>query len=146
MNQIVEQQDFAREVVRLVELGVNKQINSSITYSPFKLAFNLMKKANPNLMPQIRSIIRDDISKIISDTPEYSQPAFIENDQYTKEGKIVRKSCYNLGIFLMKKKINVMIAFKMLRNHQLRAEIYEFMLDNIADIFKQVGENKNRGQ
>jgi len=124
----LQQRDFPTEIVKAIEAGVNRHLNNSLVYSPFKMAFNLFKKANPRLMDQIRGIVRNDIHTTLSQIPGYNPGIFLMNDQITPKGKQMLKISYNIGIHLMKKQLNVMMAFKALYNAPVRNQVYTYIL------------------
>lgn len=123
---------LAPELVKMVEAGINKHLKHSFIYSPFRVAFNLFKKSNPNTMQQVRNYVAQDVAKLLLEVPGYSEEDFIYEGGFSKQGQELRKLCYNVGIRLMKNKLNVRLAFKALRNNDIRQEIYNYVLDNIA--------------
>jgi len=128
------QKNLQTEIVKALEDGFNKHLNRSIIYSPFRLFFNLFKKSNPKSIERAREIIREDVFHIMSEVVGFDESVFlVKQNQFTPKGKELLKKCYNIGIRILKKDLTVMLAFKALRNHELREEIYQDILVQIQN-------------
>jgi hypothetical protein len=132
MNQIANR-NFILELVKAVETGVFKQINGRIIYSPLKLLIKLLIKANPDMMNRIRARVASDLEYRFGEIPNYSLELFVQNNQKTAIAKEALQISYNIGIFLMKEKLTVKLAFKALKDSSLREEYYFFVLDSVTN-------------
>jgi hypothetical protein len=128
-NEIAEEiKYFSTEITTAIEDGINHHLSCSFFYSPFRLALSLFKKANPKLMNQIRRFVRDDIERILLEIPNYDETAFIKNNELSIKGAEGYKVSFNLGVHLMKNKINVKMAFRAIRDNETRNQIYDYIL------------------
>ncbi len=128
------EKNLPTEIVQAMEAGFDKHLNRSITYSPFRLFFNLFKKTNPKLMGNVRQTIREDVLEIISAIDGFDQSIFIvKQNQLTPQGKELLKKCYNIGIRVLKKDLTVILAFRALRDYKLRQETYRYVLEQLQD-------------
>ena len=132
MSDIIKQ-SFAKELINLVEAGINKHLKSSIKYSPLKIAFGLFKKSNPNTVQQVRAAIIEDCEEMLRNITDYSEKEFLYNGEFTKKGQMARKIAYNIGINLLKKELNVRTAFKATRNQEVRERIYSYIFLNLRE-------------
>jgi len=132
MDQIANR-NFILEVVKAVEAGIFKQINGRIVYSPLKLLIKLLIKANPDLMEQIRMRVASDLEFKFSEIANYQLEFFLKDGALTEHGKKALQISYNIGIFLMKDKLTVKIAFKILKDPDLREEYYSFLLNSVTN-------------
>lgn len=139
----LENRDFTTEIVRAIESGVNKHLNKSIKYSPFKLAFNLFKNANPKIMYQVRLMVRDDLSNSFLNISDYKPEIFMQNSEFTAKGQQMLKISYNIGIHLLRDQLNVKTAFKALYNHNVRLQIYDYVLEATYRSARRIIHNKN---
>ncbi len=121
------------ELTKLVEAGINKHLNSSIKYSPLKIAFNLFKKANPNTINQVREIITQDIEEMLINIENYHEDDFVSDGEFTTKGQMARKIAYNIGINLLKKELNVTTAFRATRSREVRERIYRYIFINLRE-------------
>lgn len=129
----ISQITLSQEITKLIEAGINKHIKSSFLYSPFRIALDLFKKSNPNTMRQVRSYVAQDIENILQNIEHYNEEIFLYEGGFSSKGQEVRKLAYNIGIRLMKNHINTRIAFKALRNNEVRQEIYSYILENVRN-------------
>jgi hypothetical protein len=128
-------QNLEFKIVQALEDGFNKHLKRSFVYSPFRLFFNLFKKANPKSVEQARQILREDILKIISSIEGFNQAIFlVKQTQLTPKGKEMLKKCYNIGIRILKYELTVTLAFKALRDHNLLQDIYENILKEVQEV------------
>ncbi len=122
------------EIVKALEDGFNKHLNRSIIYSPFRLFFSLFKKSNPKLMERAREIIRKDVLGVLTEITGFDETVFlVKQNQFTPKGKELLKKCYNIGIRILKKDLTVMLAFRAIRDQQLREEIYNNILVQVQN-------------
>ena len=121
--------DLFIEIVKAVEAGVNKHLDNSIVYSPFKIFLNLFKRANPNLMNNIRGKVRNDIYDRLTYISGFNAEVFLVDNNLTDKGRNLLKICYNLGIYFLKKELTVVSAFKMVSNKHFRSHMYNHILD-----------------
>jgi hypothetical protein len=129
-NNVSEQpREITKEIVVALEKGVDKHLSKSLKYSPFRLFFNMFRKSNPNLMTQVREYVRQDIEHLFMTIKGYNPVIFIHNNNITPEGKQMLKTSYNLGIYILKKKLTVVTAFKAVTNPKVRDDIYHFILE-----------------
>jgi|TARA_Y100000389_G_C17469290_1_gene528761 hypothetical protein len=122
---------LSQEITKLIEAGINKHIKSSFLYSPFRITLDLFKKSNPNTIRQVRSYVAQDIENILKNINNYDEEIFLYEGGFSNKGQEVRKLAYNIGIRLMKNKLNTRLAFKALRNNEIRQEIYNYILENV---------------
>ena len=123
------EKDLSIEIVRAIEAGINKYLNNSIVYSPFKLFYNLFKRANPNAMDSIRGRVRNDIYNRLIRIEGFNFEIFLINNEFTDKSKGLLKICYNIGIHFLKKELNVVTAFRVISNANFRSHMYNHMLD-----------------
>ncbi len=126
------EKNLSAEVVRLLEAGINKHLNQSIIYSPLKLFYNLFKKNNPQMIDGIREMVRDDVENCLNKIENFNQELFVSPSGWTMAGKDFLRSCYNIGINILRKKLTVMMAFKIFRNPEMRNELYNYVLDEVS--------------
>jgi hypothetical protein len=128
----MSEKNLQTEIVKALEAGFNKHLNRSIVYSPFRLFFNLFKKSNPKSIERVRVMIVEDVLEIISALEGFSEAIFlVKQNQFTPKGKELLKKCYNIGIRILKNDLTVMLAFKALRDSELRQEIYQGVLEQV---------------
>jgi hypothetical protein len=125
------EKNLSAEVTRLIEAGINKHLNRSIIYSPLRLFYNLFKKNNPQTIASIRELVREDIEKYLNDIADFKQEIFVASNGWTMPGKNFLRSCYNIGIDLLRTKLTVMVAFKAFRNAEVRDGIYNDILEDV---------------
>ncbi len=123
--------NFAKDLTKLIEAGINKHLNSSFLYSPLKVAYNIFKKSNPNIINQTREYIAQDIEKMLTSIDNYKENIFVNQSRLTRKGEMARKIAYNIGINLLKKELNVRTAFKATRNREVREQIYRYIFTNL---------------
>jgi hypothetical protein len=124
--------DLFIEIVKAIEAGVNKHLGNSMLYSPFKVFFNLFKRANPNLMNNIRGRVRNDIYNRLTHISGFNTEVFLIDNNLTDKGHNLLKICYNLGIHFLKKELTVVSAFKVVTNHHFRSHMYNHILDLVS--------------
>lgn len=130
----MSERNLPTEVAHALEAGFNKHLNRSIIFSPFRLFFNLFKKSNPKIMDKVREVIRSDIAQLLGGLENFSEAIFIvKQNQITPAGKEFLTRCYNIGIRLLKKDLTVMMAFKAIRDAELRDQIYGHILEQIQN-------------
>jgi hypothetical protein len=128
------EKNLQTEIVQAMEAGFNKHLGRSIIYSPFRLFFALFKKSHPKSVEYARQIIREDVEAIISAIDGFDQSVFIiKQNQFTPKGKELLKKCYNIGIRVLKKDLTVTLAFRALRDYEMRQEIYQHILEQLQD-------------
>lgn len=125
--------DLYVEIVRALEAGVDKQLNRSFLYSPFRLFYNIFKKNNPQTMDYARQSVRHDVEHILEEIPNFNSELFIKDGKITKIGRQILQKSYSIGIHILKKKLTVVSAFKALRDNQFRTQIYNYMLSCIKN-------------
>lgn len=136
------QKNLATEIVRIVEAGIDRHLNRSIVYSPFRLFYNLFKKNNPQTMNRVRTMVSDDIGECLNDIKNFDANIFISNDQITPPGTELLRICYNIGINLMKKELTVVMAFKALRSIEVREKVYNYVLEQIINNVTRLVDQK----
>ncbi len=120
------------EIVRLLEAGINKQLNSSFLYSPLRLFYGLFKKSNAQMIANIRAMLREDIEKYLSEIENFDQKIFVSQNDWTMPGKDFLRSCYNVGISVLRKKLTLRMAFRAFRDQAVREEIYNYVLEEVG--------------
>jgi len=125
------EKNLSAEVTRLLEAGFVKYLNQSIIYSPLRLFYNLFRKNNPQAMNNIREVIRSDVEKCLNDIDNFNQKVFVTKSGWTMDGKNFLRACYNVGINILRKKLSVITAFKILKNHKMRDKIYNYILAEV---------------
>ncbi len=120
------------ELVRIIEAGIERQLNCSIIYSPFKLFYFLFKRANLGLYQRIREVLAEDIEKSLLGIAGFSQEIFIQNQELTTKGNLLMKRSYNIGIRLIKNQLGVKKAFRVLKDPELQQEVYNYILDKVV--------------
>jgi len=125
------EKNLSAEVTRLIEAGINKHLNRSIIYSPLRLFYNLFKKNNTQTIASIRELVREDIEKYLNDIADFKQEIFVASNGWTMPRKNFLRSCYNIGIDLLRTKLTVMVAFKAFRNAEVRDGIYNDILEDV---------------
>ena len=139
----INNRDFGADIVKAIEAGINKHLAKSIKYSPFRLAFNLFKNANPKLMYQIREMVKNDLNNSFVNIAEYDATIFISGTDFTAKGKQILNIAYNIGIHLLRDQLNVKLAFKALYNNNVRLQIYDYVLDATYRSVSRVTHNTN---
>jgi len=134
----MKDRDLSFEIVKAVETGINKYLNRSITYSPFRLFYNLFKKSNPKLIEQVRATVRNDIENILQSITNFKPEFFIEGNAIRPKGIRLLQICHNIGFKLLKEKLTIITAFKALKNQQLRNEIYSYILGEIEEAVEYI--------
>jgi hypothetical protein len=125
------QRELPSEIVKAIEIAINRCLDRSIVYSPFRLFYNLFKKSNPKLMEHTRKLVARDILEYLNTIDNFTPEIFISENTIHPIGKILLQYCYNIGVVLMKKKLTVILAFKVLRNAALRDETYSYVLNEV---------------
>ena len=120
--------DFSVEIVKAIESGINKHLDVSVIYSPFKMFYLLFKKANPALIDQIRGKVRNDIYNKLVQIPGFQFEIFLNNNEITSKGGQLLKISYNIGIHILKKQLTVITAFKAITNAHVRNQTYNYIL------------------
>lgn len=123
--------NFPKEITRLLEVGVNKQLSRSIIYSPLRFFYNRFQKNNPRTIENARNIVTSDIYEILKRISGFNENIFVVNGKATENGKKFFRRIYNIGINLLKKKLSVTAAFKVLTNSTFRMQVYEFILRSV---------------
>jgi hypothetical protein len=137
--------ELAREAVKAMEAGFYKHLNRSFIYSPFKLFFNLFKKSNQGTIAHAKEVIRQDVQKILQQIDNFEESKFIDDDdKITPIGKKFLQKCYNIGINILKKDLTIGLAFKAIRDHNLRGQIYDNILHSVQNVaerllYKEIG-------
>lgn len=129
----MSQRDLAKEIVKAVETGVNRFLKRSIIYSPFKLFYNLFKKSNPKTMDSVRQRVRDDIDSNTKTIENFNPEIFITGITVLPQGRKLLQRCYEIGLSILKTKLTVVLAFKLIRDAELRDEIYNDVLNDIIN-------------
>ena len=124
--------DLCSEIVKAIETGINKYLDQSIKYTPFRLFYHMFRAANPNLMNNVRSHVRNDIYNRVTNINDFDPVVFIKNDVITPKGKQLLKISFNIGIHLFKKDLTVVSAFKVVTNANFRNHIYNHLLDVVT--------------
>ncbi len=119
---------LSTEIVKALEAGINKQLSRSISYSAFRLFYNLFKRNNPVTIRTAREIAREDIHNSLAQIPNFDFKMFINDGKINDLGKKLLQKNYNVGINLMKKELNTMSAFKVIINSDFRMQIYNLVL------------------
>ena len=114
-----------------MEAGVNKYLQQSVKYTPFKLFYNIFSRSNPKLMDQVRGTVRNDIYNILANIPAFKFENFIAANEVQHKGKRLLQISHNIGIYLLKKKLNVRSAFKVVTNYHMRNQVYGYILTAI---------------
>lgn len=121
------------KLASITEAGIERQLNQSIFYSPFRLFYRLFKKKNPQLIQQIRELLANDIQNELLSLENWDQEIFIKKGGHlSAEGNLLIKRCYNIGIRLVKK-LSVKMAFRALRDRSLQQELYGYILDQTKE-------------
>ncbi|MFZ8864396.1 MAG: hypothetical protein ACO2XZ_00800 [Rickettsiales bacterium] len=139
----INDRNFNAEIVTAIEAGINKYLANSFKYSPFRLALNLFKNANPKLIYQIREVVQNDINHFMMNISGYDPTIFVAEGALTAKGKQMLKICYNIGIHLLRDQLNVKLAFKALYNHNVRLQIYDYILEVTYRSASRIIHNKN---
>lgn len=124
--------DYSMEIVKAIESGVHKHLDSSITYTPFKLFYAIFKATNPKMMNNVKGVVRNDIYNRVTAIPDFDFNVFINGAELTPKGKQLLQISFNIGIHLLKKDLNVASAFKVVTNAAFRSHIYSYVLDVVS--------------
>lgn len=119
------------ETVRLLEAGVNKHLNKSFRYKPLRYFYRKFQRNNPQTVANARDIVAQDIAEILSQMMGYNEAAFVVYGNATEAGKLFFKRVYNIGINLLKKRLTVMQAFRVISNPNFRMQVYDFILKSV---------------
>jgi hypothetical protein len=130
--------DLAFEMVKALEAGMMRHVNNSFVYSPFKLFYKIFTRANPNLMNEVREYVRNDIFDEIYSIPDFNLKQFIYNGRITPKGKKLLRVCFNFGVHLFKKELSVREAFRLVKNHDFRMNVYHHVLDVVRRVTSRV--------
>jgi hypothetical protein len=128
---MIQRRDLMAEVVVALEKGVNRQLNNSFLYSPFRFFFRRFERNNVQTMSAVRDVVKNDISILFNDIKGFNISYFIQDGVITDGGKELLTKSFNIGIHLIKKKLGVRGAFKVLTNSSFRDQIYEFVLTSL---------------
>ena len=129
----MEEKDLFSEATRLLEAGINKHLNKSIVYSPLRLFYNMFKKRNPQLMSNIRESVCNDIEQCLISIENFNQNIFVAPSSWSPQGKDFLRACYNIGIDVLRKKLTVMLAFRVMKDASLRDKIYNDILSDVQE-------------
>jgi hypothetical protein len=128
------EKNLQTDIVQALETGFNTHLKRSFIYSPFRLFFNLFKKGNPKSVDRARQIIGEDILEILIAIDGFDQSIFlVKQNQLTPKGKELLKKCYNIGIRVLKNDLTTILAFRALRDYELRQETYQHILEQVQD-------------
>lgn len=122
---------LSSELTKIIEAGIERELNQSVFYSPFRLFYKLFKKANPALIERVREILANDIQDTLINAEGWHKEVFINEKYLSDAGDLLIKKCYNIGIRLVKKRLSVKLAFKAVINHDLQQEIYNYILSQV---------------
>lgn len=123
---------LSSEITRLIEAGAEKQMKRSLSYAPFRLFYSLLKKRNPNTIDQIRMNLSKDIKQTLSEIENFREEVFWhQHGVPTDQGFALIKSCFNIGIRILRDKLNVKLAFRLMREEALRQELYNHVLSEV---------------
>ena len=114
------------ELAKIIEAGIERQLNQSILYSPFRLFLRLFKSKNPQLVQRVRNILANDIENCLLEISNFKADDFVQNNHLTDEGRLLAKKGYNIGIRVVKR-LNVRMAFRVIRDPNLQQQIYNFL-------------------
>lgn len=120
-----------QELARIIEAGVDRQLNQSIFYSPFRLFYGLFKKRNVHLMNRVREMLLKDIKSNLTRIEGWDQEIFVTNGEFSFEGKLLIKRSYNVGIRVVKR-LSVKRAFRAFRDRSLQQNIYNYILNQVS--------------
>ncbi len=137
------QRDIPQEIVKAFEAGIDNYLARSIKYSPFRLFYNMFKRSNPQLVSQVREMFRNDILEKLLEIPDFNPGAFVQGEELTIKGKKLLQICYNIGIHLLKKRLNVVTAFRVIQNADFRHQIYTYVLQTVKRTTSQVLHTHN---
>ncbi len=141
--------DLATEITNYLEAGVMRHLKSSIFYSPLRYFHNRFKKNNPQTIDHARQIVQQDIEALLKEVPGFNPAIFVDMEhQATDTGKLFFKRIYNIGINLLKKRLTIRQAFKVMVYSGFRARVYNFILQSVkrtvADYVKKGQINNNQ--
>ncbi len=122
---------LSSELAKIIEAGIERELNQSVFYSPFRLFYRLFKKANPSLIQRVREILADDIQGTLINAEGWNKEVFINEKYLSDAGDLLIKKCYNIGIRLVKNRLSVKLAFKVMINRNLQQEIYNYILNQV---------------
>ena len=130
--------DLYLAMVQAIEAGINKHINRSLIYSPFKLFYRIFTSANPNLMQQVREYVANDINNNSQKIDGFKIDIFLKDDQFSEKAHKLLQVSHNIGIHLFKKELTPITAFKLVSNPQFRSKIYSHLLETINRVVSRV--------
>lgn len=130
--------NFALEITREIEVGINNFLAKSIKYSPFKIFYNLFKKGNTKLMDDIRHYVAKDILHILENSHDFNIDDCSNNDYYLLPyGEELLKSYEELGKDIFRKYIGVKDSFKLVSNKKFRVNFYHLFLNQVKERLKK---------
>ncbi|MBL6664440.1 MAG: hypothetical protein ISQ34_01195 [Rickettsiales bacterium] len=132
------------ELAKMLEAGLERQINSSIRYSPFRLFYHLFKKKNPQTIQRVRDMLIADIETSLREIQGFDATIFVQGGEFSDSGKLLRKRAYNLGIRILKK-LGVKMAFRVVKDAPLQNRLYNFVLNQIKTKADDICENVKYG-
>ncbi|MBT4922027.1 MAG: hypothetical protein HON23_03330 [Rickettsiales bacterium] len=130
--------DLYQEMTMALEKGFFKQLDSSIKYAPLKFFVHLYINANPEVIDNVRNYVRNDIENALKEQDLYQEEYFITKSAPTEQGKAALKQCFNLGIYVMSRKLTVRSGFKLVTNADFRYQIYIFTLGSVERIIDKI--------
>jgi hypothetical protein len=136
-----ELSELSSELARMIEAGIERQLNQSIKYSPLRLFLKLFKKGNPRLIQSIRNTLTDDIQETLINIEGWDQGVFTKKGYLSDEGNLLVKKCYNIGIRLVRK-LNVRSAFRIVKDRNLQKEIYDHILEKVGEKAAEILKDK----
>tara|TARA_A100001015_G_C14959799_1_gene700347 strand:+ start:972 stop:1403 length:432 start_codon:yes stop_codon:yes gene_type:complete len=122
---------LGEEMVKAIEAGLDKHLKGSIKYAPFKLFLKMFREKNPELVSNIRIAVAGDIINVVGGVKDFSKTMFIKDNQLSPLGHELLKKCYNIGIYILKKRLTVVMAFRVVTNTRIRNQLYNFLLNAI---------------
>lgn len=125
------------ELAKIIEAGIERQLNQSILYSPFRLFLRLFKSKNPQLVQRVRNILANDIENCLLEISNFKADDFVQNNHLTDEGRLLAKKGYNIGIRVVKR-LNVRMAFRVIRDPNLQQQIYNYILKQIKEKAEEI--------
>jgi hypothetical protein len=124
--------DLGIEIVKAVETGINRTLDSSLKYSPLKLFVKLFKAGNPATMNYVRERARHDILEELHSLQNFNESLFIKVDEYfTPAGRILLNASYSTGIRIIRENATISGGFKMVTNADVRNAVYDDILISI---------------
>lgn len=131
---------LSSELTKMLEDGLERQMNSSIKFSPFKLFYNLFKKKNPQTIQRVKNMLTADIEASLREIENFDASAFVKDGEFSNSGKLLRRKAYNIGVKLVKK-LGVKMAFRVVRDPALQNRLYNFILGQIKNRAEDISEN-----